>query len=125
MKQQLVLDPLPPAPVLRALSPNGRAHWTERKRAQDTMRLCVVVDAVHSGLRSMPPPVRLQAIWTFPQARRRDQDNLIAVAKCIVDTLVRHRYLQDDRHEMLTVLPPSIRVERGVRKLVLVLESAE
>ena len=135
MRQQLTLDPLPHTvvvgrrayPVLRVLSPNGRANPWVRRAAREAILTAVAVTVcqMEPRLARLIPPVVAQPIWTLPEQRVRDGDNLSGsgVLKACLDALVRLGILPDDRHEYLTVLPPIIQVEPGVRRLVIELEA--
>jgi len=69
--------------------------------------------------------VTIRPIWTFPLSRRRDGDNLTATLKCAVDALVKGGWLVDDSSEYVRLEPPLVRVEPGVRSLVLEFETSE
>jgi len=120
--QRLVLDQFPRPEIARALSPNGRPHWTARRVARLLVTDVVTVAAVRSGLRHMHGHVTIQPVWVFEVARRRDGDNLTSILKAVQDSLVRGGWLADDSVEHVTLLPPEVRIERGKRALELSFE---
>ena len=65
--------------------------------------------------------LRLSILFTFPQERRRDTDNLYARAKGLVDGLVKGGYIPDDDARVLDLVVRA-EVRHGVRQTELVLE---
>lgn len=119
--QTLVLPDFPQPAVARVLSPNGgRAHWATAKRAKDAVQLLVAETALKDGLERMHGFVVMQPIWTFPTHGRHDPDNLgTGVLKAVLDALVRGRWLEDDSTKHVRLMPPEVRVVKGVRALEL------
>ena len=121
---ELVSFPLPE--IALALSPNGRAHHMARHRAVKQVQQRIWAEArmqrlpdMHDGL------VVIRPTWTFPITRRRDGDNLTAILKSTLDALVKGGWLVDDSSDHVRLEPPVVRVEHGVRSLVLEFETSE
>lgn len=116
----LVLEDFPQPAVARVLSPNGRAHWAVRKLARESVSERIAVEARRCGLERMRGLVEIQPVWTFPRKGRHDPDNLsTGVLKVVLDSLVRGWWLADDSQVHVRLMPPVVRVERGVRRLEL------
>lgn len=109
----------------RALSPNGRAHWATKRMARKTVASEVVIAATQQRLREVSAPVRLTFRYVFPDRRNRDVDNLTTgVTKCAIDALVRGRWLVADDSEHVTEVKAEAVVEKGSRRLDIVIEPA-
>lgn len=74
--QQVVL----PWPA-RVLSPNARAHWSKRSRAAKSYRRQCFLFARQAGLVAPAGRILLDLEFLPPDARRRDDDNLVAAFK--------------------------------------------
>lgn len=121
--QTLVLEDFPQPVTARALSPNGRAHWAVQKAEKEKTQVRVYVAAKRQGLRRIVGMAVLRPHFTFPEHRRRDDDNLATgVMKAVRDGLVRGGYLKDDDTEHVRQMPVQVSVERGRRALVLEIE---
>ena len=123
--QRLVIADFPSPDVARALSPNGRAHWTTQRAARQAVASRVVVEATRAGLRPVDGPVRLTFRYVFPVRRTRDVDNWTSgVTKAAIDALVRGRWIaaDDSEHVMAVTVEPA--VERGRRRLEIALTPA-
>ena len=95
---QVVLDlPMPP----KELSPNHRGHWREiapiRRDYRELCRLLAQNMMQHGGKYPLPGPVVAEVTFTFPNRRRRDQDNALAALKACWDGLVDAGLLADDK----------------------------
>lgn len=66
--------------------------------------------------------VSVKLVWTVPSRVRRDTDNPTATMKPIYDALVDVGIIDDDTPEYLVKPETWIAYERGVRKMVLVIE---
>lgn len=117
----LTLTDFPRPAVARVLSPNGRAeHWAIRRQARLDVYERVWANAKMQNLPRMRGLVTVQPTFTYPEQRRRDQDNLCTgVLKATLDSLVKGGWLEDDSSEYVRLEPPVIRVEPGRRALVL------
>ena len=123
-RQVLQLENFPRPEVARCLSPNGRAHPLARDRATKSVAERVKLEALRQGLRPMHGLVTLRVTCVYPVARKRDDDNAATgIVKNCRDALVRGGYLEADDVEHLRQEPVEIRVEPGVRRMVLELES--
>lgn len=120
--QRLLLVEFPTPTMARVLSPNGsRVHWAAAKRAKDYVSMIVAGRALACDLERMRGFVTIQPVWTFPERRKRDDDNLgTGVMKVVRDALVRGRWLEADDTDHLRQMPPEVRVVKGVRSLELV-----
>ena len=105
---RLVLD-LPP----RALSPNLRVHWAQKAKAAKYYRTLAMVVARNAVGRAGPEWERAEVRTTFyfPDRRRRDRDNHMAMLKPAWDGLVDARVLTDDQH--LIQHPPTMAVDKA------------
>ncbi len=111
---RLEISDFPRPAVARSLSPNGRVHWAQKHLARTGL------PKMHDGL------VVIRPTFTYPQERRRDQDNLCTgVLKAVLDGLVRGGWIEDDSHDYVQLEPPVVCVEPGVRSLVLEFEPSE
>jgi hypothetical protein len=123
MRHTLMFCDFPRPEVARQLSPNGRVHWAERRLARIGLQQRVWAEAHHQALPPMHGLVVIRPTWTFPSIRTRDGDNLTATLKCLIDALVRGKWLVDDSSEYVRLEPPVVRVERGKRMLMLEFET--
>ena len=120
LAQVLILEDFPRPDIARTLSPNGRAHWTAKRKARLSVIDYVVVHAIKSGLRRMPAPVQLYLTYIMPDRRTRDQDNYsTGVTKAVIDILVKGQWLDGDSTDLLRLAPVEVRVEKGRRALEL------
>ena len=71
----------------RALSPNARGHWSQRSRAAKAYRMQCFLFAKKAGLVAPAGRILLQLEFLPPNARRRDDDNLLASFKAGRDGL--------------------------------------
>ena len=126
MTSHLLVVELPDAQVLRALSPNGRAHWAVRRQARQNLQERVQAAVAAAGWpRCGAGRVRVQATYRFPVRRQRDPDNLTALLKAVLDALVRLRVLRGDTTRHCVLLPVAVDDARGPAQLTLVLEEEE
>jgi len=123
---RLTLRDFPRPAVARSLSPNGRVHWAQAHLARTAVHQRVWVEAFTQQLPKMAGLVTIRPTFTYPQERRRDQDNLCTgVLKAALDGLVRGGWLEDDSHDHVRLEPPVVNVEHGKRSLVLEFETSE
>lgn len=90
--------PMPP----RELSPNHRGHYYKvapiRKAYRQECQVLAQNWMQHSGADfPLAPPIVAEVTFTFPNRRRRDQDNALAALKACWDGLVDARLLEDDK----------------------------
>lgn len=118
--QTLTIEDFPRPDVARTLSPNGRAHWATKRACTRLIHEQVAYWALFDLLRPMPGHVTIYPTFIYPQARKRDDDNLATgVMKAVRDALVKGGYLDADDTEHLRQMPVEVRVEKGRRALVL------
>lgn len=124
--QTLVIPGFPRPEIARALSPNGRVHWAAKRKARLHVVDMVTAYALKSGLQRMQGHVVMQPVFTYPDHRKRDDDNLATgVMKAARDCLVKGGWLEADDMEHLRQLPPEVRVEKGCRSLEIRLENSD
>jgi len=101
-----IILPLPP----KSLSPNSRSHWRAKARDTSNYRKVAAYRVVLAlgGQRPLWQSATILAQFYHAQARRRDDDNLIASLKSARDGLVDAGLLADDVG--LTTLP----IRRGI-----------
>ena len=109
--------PMPP----RELSPNYRGHWREvapirRDYREHCLMLALVAIQNNGGRPEYPlaPPVVAEVTFTFPDRRRRDQDNALAGLKAAWDGLVDAGLLADDKMPDFRVVPQQEEYRKGV-----------
>lgn len=123
-----------PAAAQRCVIPNWlppdianasrQRHWTAIRKAAKATQTMVWASAKHAGWRYVgddAPRMRLTVLFVFSVHRRRDQDNLVARCKYMVDGL--KPFLIDDDLEHLELV---VRAETrpGTRQVELTLEPA-
>lgn len=121
----LVLPDFPLPEISRALSPNGRVHWAERKRARDVVQNAVWEAWVsrQDEVTPVPPPAHVTYRWIVPDRKARDLDNhSTGVVKAAQDTLVRLKLLPGGDHAAALTSTVEIVYEKGQRRLEIVLE---
>lgn len=119
-QQTLVLPNFPRPDMARALSPNGRAHWAVKRKARVYVVEHVMLYARQAGLQPMRGMVTLWPIFTYPDNRRRDDDNLATgVMKAVRDCLVNGGWLVADDTDHLRQMTPGVSVVKGQRSLEL------
>ena len=125
-RQTLILENFPSTTHARALSPNGRVHWHVRNAAKSDLAAIVGFELNRVRLQPMRVPVRLRFRYVFPDKRQRDVDNLTTgVTKVVIDSLVRAEVLAADDSEHVTEVKAEASVEKGARRLEIVLEHAD
>lgn len=122
-RQTLILENFPSTTHARALSPNGRVHWRVRNAARSDLAAIAGVALNRARLQPVRVPVRLRFRYVFPDKRLRDVDNLTTgVTKVVIDSLVRAEVLAADDSEHVTEVKAEAVVEKGQRRLVIVIE---
>lgn len=112
----LELDlPMPP----RELSPNYRGHWAQiAGYKKDYRDHCLVLAKSvmwrAKGKYPLPGPVVAEVTFTFPNHRRRDQDNVLAALKAAWDGCVDAGLLADDKLPDFRVEPQPEEYRKGV-----------
>ena len=104
---------LPDAPYL---TPNSRAHWTQRSRYGRAWR---DTTSLLARAQKIPPHAHVHvALEMHPRdRRRRDADNLVSgVLKHVLDGLVDAAVIPDDTPEHVTSVMPTIVTPGGTRK---------
>jgi crossover junction endodeoxyribonuclease RusA len=106
--------PVPP----RQLSPNARCHFMAKAKITKQARATAAAMALSAlGTRPLWKRATVKAVWHFPDARRRDHDNLMASCKAYFDGLRDAGIIEDDSG--LTHEPPEIvKGERGLTLIV-------
>lgn len=99
----------------RPASLNDRVHWSERARGarwwrQVTWAVCRAAGVPPLGRASVELHV------TPPDRRRRDQDNLVATLKPVLDGLVDAGVVPDDTPEHVEYGVPRLREPDGTRR---------
>lgn len=123
--QTLILDDFPSTETARALSPNGRAHWKEKRDAGGVVYGHVMAALKLHPIKPMTGRVILRPTFVYPVHRRRDDDNLATgVMKVVRDALVARGILADDSTRYVRQEPVKVRIEKGSRRLELVIEPA-
>lgn len=122
--QWIVIDDFPSPAIARTLSPNGRAHWVSKSTARKAVMARVKLEADRCRLRTCWGPVRLTFRYVYPTHRARDVDNLAGggVTKAAIDALVRGDWLASDDSEHVTSVEAVPVVERGQRRLEIIVE---
>lgn len=115
------------------LSINGRRrnmHWRQtydlQSAAKQRMVIAIWQAPTHPGGRSLVAaidPAHVAVCFVYPTKRRRDPDNLAAMAKPLLDALVSEGLLVDDDCEHIT-LSIAARVEKGVTATRITVEAA-
>jgi Holliday junction resolvase RusA-like endonuclease len=113
------------------LSLNGRRrsmHWRQvydlQNQAKERAIVAIWQTAAHPGGRSLVKaidPARVTVRFTYPTKRRRDPDNLAAMAKPLLDSMVQEGILVDDDCEHIT-LTVAAEVRRGVTETRILVE---
>ena len=90
--------PMPP----RELSPNYRGHYyaiarIRKEYRRDCRVFALMVMRRVKGQYPLAPPVVAEVTFTFPDHRRRDQDNVLASLKSFWDGCVDAGLLADDK----------------------------
>ena len=106
-----------PVPA-KQLSPNARCHFMAKARITKQARATAAAMAL-AALSTRPQWKRatVKAVWSFPDARRRDLDNLQASCKAYLDGLVDAGIIEDDR-ELVPERPERVKGERGLTLIV-------
>ena len=113
--------PMPP----RELSPNYRGHWGKIAGYKKSYRdhCLVLAKSVMWRQKRLYPkdgefplalPVVAEVTFTFPDRRRRDQDNALASLKAAWDGLVDAGLLADDKMPDFRVEPQQEEYRKGV-----------
>lgn len=119
----LILDNFPSPDIARALSPNGRTHWAEKKRAREAVQVAFYLAALQQGLDVFDGQVRITYRWVFPDHRARDLDNLsTGVVKALQDCLVKADVIRADDTSCVVGMSVEVSVEKGRRALVVTVQ---
>lgn len=98
------------------LTLNQRLHWREKARRNALVRDCVMVRAKAAKL-GHHHHVTVRLHFAPGDARRRDQDNLVATLKPSLDGLVLANVIPDDTPDHVTWYSPMIHPGAGKRRL--------
>lgn len=82
------------------LSMNGRLHWARKASITESWRTAGWVYARRAKVPRLER-ARIDVMFHFPTARRRDRSNLMATVKCLVDGITTAGVLEDDSDEYL------------------------
>lgn len=110
----------PPTPNARF--GNRYAQAAEVKAWRRTARM-VGIMARHEADWTAPPRAIITLIFTVPDRRGRDIDNLFGSTKPLTDGLVDAGVLVGDRSDVLSWRAPEIRIVKGVRSTEYVIEA--
>ena len=107
--------PMPP----RELSPNYRGHYyavarIRKEYRRDCRVFALMVMRRAKGEYPLAPPVVAEVTFTFPNRRRRDQDNALASLKSFWDGCVDAGLLADDKLPDFRVEPQQEGYRKGV-----------
>jgi crossover junction endodeoxyribonuclease RusA len=97
-------------------TPNRRLHWAAKARSNAEWRrwtkLAALAAIRSSGMADEYPlrSVLVEPTFYFPTNRRRDEDNLLASLKPVLDGLVDAGVVDDDSRERLRLLSPIVRI---------------
>ncbi len=125
--QRLFLPDFPSPAIARTLSPNGRAHWGAKRRAQIDVEtvIWIALNRLDCPLMPIAPPAHVTYRWIVPDRRRRDLDNHgTGVVKVIQDYLVKYGILPGGDHAEALTSRVEIVYEKGRRALEIILEPA-
>ena len=120
MEWSLRIPDFPDPKISRALSPNGRAHWTARRDARRFVQGALVgtMDDASGAVMPWVYPHRVKFTWCFPNKRNRDQDNhTTGVVKALLDGLVKLGYIVGDDSHAIQLEPTELLVREGERWL--------
>ena len=114
-------------PVVDALGRKRRKaiHWSEKSRAVKQYRWDCNMDARDwHRPQIFTYPVKATVTFVVPDRRKRDTANMMDALKAMWDGIVDAKLLVDDSHEHLRHGEPSVRVEKGQRYVLVLLEEA-
>ena len=105
MSIQQILLPWPS----KDLSPNARVHWSTRSKAAKSYRMQCFLFAKKAGLVAPAGRILLALEFLPPNARRRDDDNLLAAFKAGRDGLAQALGIDDSRFVSQVRLSDTVR----------------
>lgn len=118
--QTLTLEDFPATALAAALSPNGRAHWAQKRNCVALVKALVKARALIQRIQPMVGYVILQPTFIYPVKRKRDDDNLATgVLKAARDGLVEAGLLVADDMEHLEQRRPIVLIKPRRRALIL------
>lgn len=92
--------PWPP----REMHPNSRVHWSKRAKAAKQCRLTAGWCAKQAGIRygdpDIPATLRVTAVFSPPDNRRRDLDGMLSSAKAFLDGIADVIGIDDSKWEI-------------------------
>lgn len=91
------------------LSPNARVHWSKRSKAAKSYRMQCFLFAKKAGLVAPAGRILLALEFLPPNARRRDDDNLLAAFKAGRDGLAQALGIDDSRFVSQVRLSDTVR----------------
>lgn len=103
-------------------TPNRRLHWAAKARStkewREWSRIATLAALRSSGIADEFPlrKVVVEPTFIFTTNRRRDDDNLIASLKPVLDGIVDAGVVDDDSRDRLSLATPIVRI--GRRKAV-------
>ena len=120
---RIEVSQLPPS----SSSPNWRGNWVQRYQDGRVYQLAVFYSCVDARNRALGEGVlfrfiraRLNLTFVFPQQRRRDRDNLLAMFKPGLDGVVQSGLVIDDDAEHLQIGNVDILVDPGRAPLTII-----
>ncbi len=105
----------------RTLSPNSRVCWQAKARATKAFRSLAFF--VSQRFPTRWKSATAQAIFYFPDSRRRDRDNLLASLKAAFDGIAAAGVVEDDSE--LTHLPVQIAKDPAAPRVEIFLRRIE
>jgi hypothetical protein len=122
--QTLILDGFPTAAQVRLLGPNGgHGNRYAVSTCRQNVKARVKIEVGRQGIVPVSPPVQVILRYVMPDRRARDEDNFAAIAKPVIDGLVKAGILEGDDSKRLTECVVFGKVT-GVRRLEVVLTLA-
>ncbi len=108
-------------------SPNWRGHWAQRHQAARIYQEAVFYECVDARNRLMAigewqpfNRVRIELTFVYPQHRRRDRDNLIAMFKPGLDAIIAADLVADDDVEHVEIGQVNVDVSRTGAPLTII-----
>ena len=94
----------------KALSPNARVHWTKKAKAAKAMRKIAGWETKISKQKiDWDGEIHLHAVFYPPDARHRDEDNLIASAKSLYDGIADGLGVNDKRFRLHSIIAAPVK----------------
>lgn len=104
------------------LSPNARLHWAKKAKVKAAYRKAcwaTVVEQTGNTRLKDPGPLHVVLVFTPPDRRSYDRDNLVARMKAGIDGMCDALMIDDKQFETLTAKLDAGRIGGFVRVLIL------